>query len=118
MYKAIKDNKIIAISDTDKEFPCLVKDAVETDETHTTTDYDQYNGEYLLKSEIPAPTHEEQSKKREAAYKEEIDGLHARKQRKEILCKWTEEDETEYIAKVKELSAEIAERYPYNEEVA
>lgn len=60
MYKAIKDNKIIAISDTDSEFLCLVKDTVETDETHTTADYDQYNGEYLLKSEIPAPSAEEQ----------------------------------------------------------
>lgn len=53
MYKAIKDNKIIAISDTDNEFSCLVKDSVETDETHTTADYSEYNGEYLLKSEIP-----------------------------------------------------------------
>ena len=53
MFKAMKDNKIIAISDTDSEFPCLVKDNVETDETHTTADYEQYNGEYLLKSEIP-----------------------------------------------------------------
>lgn len=60
MYKAIKDNKIIAISDTDSEFFCLVKDTVETDETHTADDYEQYNGEYLLKSEIPAPSAEEQ----------------------------------------------------------
>ena len=30
MYKAIKDNKIIAISDTDSEFFCLIKDSVET----------------------------------------------------------------------------------------
>lgn len=60
MFKAMKDNKIIAISDTDSEFLCLVKDTVETDETHTTADYDQYNGEYLLKSEIPAPSAEEQ----------------------------------------------------------
>ena len=59
------------------------------------------------------PTHDEISKMREAAYRENIDGLHARKQRKEILGEWTEEDETEYIAKVKQLSAEIAEQYPY-----
>jgi hypothetical protein len=39
--------------------------------------------------------------------------LHARKARKTILGEWTEEDEAEYVAKVKELSAEIAERYPY-----
>lgn len=64
------------------------------------------------------PTKDEISKMRELAYREEIDGLHARKQRKEILGEWTEEDETEYVVKVRELSAEIAERYPYNEEVA
>lgn len=62
------------------------------------------------------PTHDEISKMREVAYRENIDGLHARKQRKEILGEWTEEDETEYIAKVKELSAEIAEQYPYPDE--
>lgn len=60
MYKAIKDNKIIAISDTDNEFVCLVKDEVIEDTEHTADDYDQYNGEYLLKSEIPAPSSEEQ----------------------------------------------------------
>ena len=59
MYKATKDNKIIAISDTDSEFPCLVKDGVESDQEHTTADYDQYNGEYLLKSEIPLPADDE-----------------------------------------------------------
>ena len=69
MYKAIKDNKIIAISDTYTEFPFMIKDSVETDETHTTDDYEQYNGEYLLKSEIPAPSHEEQSAKREQPIK-------------------------------------------------
>ena len=70
-------------------------------------------------NEQPAPvppTNEEISKMREMAYKEEIDGLHARKMRKEILGKWTDEDEAEYVAKVIQLSAEIEERLPYNEE--
>lgn len=53
MYKAIKDNKIIAISDTDNKFLCLVKDSVEEDAEHTVADYDQYNGEFLLKEDIP-----------------------------------------------------------------
>ena len=61
----------------------------------------------------PAPTKEEQEQARANAYASEIDPLHARKARKTILGEWTEEDEVEYIAKVKELSAEIAERYPY-----
>lgn len=48
MYKAIKDNKIIAISDTDSEFLCLVKDSVETDDTHTVDDYKLCDTEYVL----------------------------------------------------------------------
>ena len=61
----------------------------------------------------PAPTKEEQEQARANAYASEIDPLHARKARKTILGEWTEEDEAEYVAKVKELSAEIAEHYPY-----
>lgn len=64
MYKAIKDNKIIAISDTN-DFPYLVKDEVVEDTEHTVDDYDLYyyeeeKAEYLLKSEIPAPSAEGQ----------------------------------------------------------
>lgn len=62
---------------------------------------------------VPAPTKEEQEQARANAYASEIDPLHARKFRKSILGEWTEEDEAEYVAKVKELSAEIEERYPY-----
>ena len=55
MYKAIKEDKIIAISDTDSEFPCMVKDSVVEDTEHTAEDYSQLiTGEYLLKSEMPA----------------------------------------------------------------
>lgn len=61
----------------------------------------------------PAPTKEEQEQARANAYASEIDPLHARKARKTILGEWTEEDETEYVEKVKALSAEIEERYPY-----
>lgn len=61
----------------------------------------------------PAPTKEEQEQARANAYASEIDPLHARKARKTILGEWTEEDEAQYVAKVKELSAEIVERYPY-----
>lgn len=115
MFKAMKDNKIIAISDTDSEFPCLVKDSVETDETHTIADYDQYNGEYLLKSEIPAPTKEEQSEKREQAYKDEVDGITAHIQRLR-----DKEQTPEIVAEIEQLIAErdakveeIKQRYPY-----
>ena len=49
MFKAIKDNKIIAINETG-DFPCLVHDSVEEDTEHTVNDYLQVNGEYVLTS--------------------------------------------------------------------
>ena len=117
MFKAIKDNKIIAISDTDSEFLCLVKDSVETDETHTTADYDQYNGEYLLKDEIPKPSHDEQSEKRRLAYIAESDPISAH-----ISYLQRKEQTPEIVAEIAQLEAEqeeirnaIKERFPYYE---
>lgn len=117
MYKAIKDNKIIAISDTDSEFFCLVKDTVETDDTHTTADYDQYNGEYLLKDEIPKPSNEYQSKQREMAYIAETDPISAH-----ISYLQRKEQTPEIVAEIAQLEAEqeeirnaIKERFPYYE---
>ena len=48
MYKAIKDNKIIAVSDTDNVFKFMVKDSIEVDEEHTSTDYTMVGSEYVL----------------------------------------------------------------------
>lgn len=53
MFKAIKDNKIIAINETG-DFPCLVRDSVEEDAGHTVSDYLQVNGEYVLISSAEA----------------------------------------------------------------
>lgn len=74
-------------------------------------------GDYLesVLNEHPAPSEEEQRENRARAYKEEVDPLHSRKQRKIILEEWTEDDEREYILKVKELSDKIAKEYPYPE---
>lgn len=77
-----------------------------------------WNGSIWEYQEIPqpephVPTKKEQEQARASAYASEIDPLHARKTRKTILGEWTEEDEAEYVAKVKELSAEIVARYPY-----
>lgn len=49
MFKALKDDKIIAINETG-EFPCLVHDRVEEDTEHSFADYMQVNGEYVLTS--------------------------------------------------------------------
>lgn len=53
MFKALKDNKIIAISEKDSEFKFLVKDGVASDTEHTVDDYAQYNGEFILKGDVP-----------------------------------------------------------------
>jgi hypothetical protein len=76
MYKAIKDNKIIAISDTDNEFFCLVKDEVVEDSEHTVSDYAEYNGEYILQKDYPIDAHNEQIRaERQARYVKESDPL-------------------------------------------
>lgn len=115
MYKAIKDNKIIAISDTESKLLSLVKDEVVEDTEHTSSDYAQYNGEYLLKSEIPTPSHEEQSAKRRAEYVEKKDPITC------AIQSLRDEEQTEevkaeidaLIAERKEIVAEIQAKYPY-----
>ena len=76
MYKALKDGKIIAISDTDNQFKFMVKDSVEQDENHNCKDYEQYNGEYLLKADVPVDYQNEQIRvQRQARYEVESDPL-------------------------------------------
>ena len=114
MYKVIKDNKIIAVLETNTVVG-LNYDTIEEDTEHTVDDYDQYNGEYLLKSEIPAPTHDEQSEKRALAYQNEVDPITAHIQRLR-----DKEQTEEVVAEIAELIAErdakveeIKARYPY-----
>ena len=47
MFKAIKDDKIIAINDSG-EFPCLVYDSIEEDTEHQLSDYVQCDGQFVL----------------------------------------------------------------------
>lgn len=75
MFKAIKDNKIIAINETG-DFPCLVYYTKEEDTEHTIDDYEQYNGEYILKEQIPIEVKNEQIRQqRQARYVTEADPL-------------------------------------------
>ena len=76
-----------------------------------------YNGSWYVAGFAPvkpATTKEEISALREQAYIKEVDILHSQKMRKTILGTWTEEDEANYIAEVKQLSEDIANRYPYH----
>ena len=47
MFKALKDNKIIAINDSG-DFPCLVYDKVEEDTEHQLSDYIHCDGQFVL----------------------------------------------------------------------
>ena len=47
MFKALKDNKIIAINESG-EFPCLVHDRVEEDTEHQLSDYIHCDGQFVL----------------------------------------------------------------------
>ena len=53
MFKAIKDDKIIAINETG-DFPCLVLDTVEEDIEHQVSDYVHCDGEFVLTTSDPA----------------------------------------------------------------
>lgn len=54
MFQAIKDNKIIAISETDSEFKFMTKDSVKTDNEHTIADYTMVGSEYVLNDDEKA----------------------------------------------------------------
>ena len=47
MFKALKDDKIIAINDSG-EFPCMVYDSVEEDTEHQLSDYIHCDGQFVL----------------------------------------------------------------------
>ena len=53
MFKAIKNNKIIAINDSG-DFPCLVHDRVEEDTEHQLSDYIHCDGQFVLTSSAEA----------------------------------------------------------------
>ena len=75
MFKAIKDNKVIAINEIN-EFPLLNYDISEEDAEHSIYDYEQYEGEYILKQEIPIEYKNEQIRlQRQARYEQEADPL-------------------------------------------
>ncbi len=116
MFKAIQNNKIIAINETGL-FPLMIYDSVEEDTEHTVSDYEQYNGEYLLKSDIPAPSMEEQKEKRAQTYLLEVDPITAHIQRLRDDEEPDEQRIAELIEERAEKVAEIKERFPYPEDI-
>ena len=75
MFKAIKDDKIIAINDEEIKGGLQFDEMIE-DEEHTVGDYEQYDGEYVLKNEVPIEYLNEQIRQqRQARYEQEADPL-------------------------------------------
>ena len=113
MFKAIKNNKIIAINETDN-FPCLVFDEVIEDTEHQVSDYKHYDGEFTLHD--IEKDNEEMKQARANAYAVEVDPLMAEYNRKKIFNLFEEGEEEELMKAIQDKVAEIKERYPYQEE--
>ena len=114
MFKFIKDGKIVGVSEEALKGGGVVDEMIE-DEEHTVDDYEQYDGEYLLKSEIPAPTLEEQKEKRAQAYLVEVDPITAHIQRERDEKEPDEEKINELLKERADKVQEIKERFPYPE---
>ena len=112
MYKAIKDNKIIAINETGN-FPCLVYDKVVKDTEHTCEDYKHYDGEFTLHN--IEKDNEEMKQARANAYAIEVDPLMSEYNRKKTFNLFAEDEEEELMKAIQDKVAEIKERYKYSE---
>lgn len=113
MFKAIKDNKIIAINETG-DFPCLIYDEVVEDTEHKVSDYKHYDGEFTLHN--IEKDNEEIRQARANAYASKVDPLMSEYNRKKTFSLFEEGEEEELMKAIKDKVAEIKERYPYQEE--
>lgn len=74
MYKVIKENKIIGVSENKPKL--LDNYEVVEDAEHTCEDYEQVNGEYILKQDVPVDYQNEQIRQqRQERYVAESDPL-------------------------------------------
>ena len=112
MYKAIKDNKIIAISKTGN-FPCLVYDEVTEDTEHQVSDYKHYDGEFMLHD--IEKDNEEMKQARANAYAVEVDPITAHIQRLKDQDPVPQGEIDELIAERDAKVEEIKEKFPYKE---
>ena len=129
MYKAIKDNKIIAISEKKEViihtedgdiiqevtgealFPSLVFDEVIEDTEHTIDDYKCYDDEFTLHN--IEKDNEEMKQARANAYQVEVDPITAHIQRLKDENPIPEGEIAELIAERDAKVEEIKKRYPY-----
>lgn len=112
MFKALKDEKIIAINETNN-FPCLIYDEVVEDTEHQVSDYKHYDGEFTLHN--VEKDNEEAKQARANAYAVEVDPLMSEYNRKKTFNLFEEGEEETLKQEIQTKVAEIKERYPYNE---
>lgn len=112
MYKAIKDNKIIAINETGV-FPCLVYDEAVEDTEHTCEDYKCYGDEFTLHN--IEKDNEEMKQARANAYAQEVDPLMSEYNRKKTFNLFEEGEEEELMKAIQDKVAEIKAKFPYSE---
>ena len=112
MFKAIKDNKIIAINDSGN-FPCLIYDSIEQDDEHQTSDYKHYDGEFTLHN--IEKDNEEARQNRANAYALEVDPITAHIQRLKDESPAPEGEIAELIEIRAKKVEEIKQRFPYVE---
>ena len=116
MYKALKNNKIIAINETNY-FPCMEFgsdiDEVIEDTEHTCEDYKHYDGEFTLHN--IEKDNEEMKQARANAYAVEVDPITAHIQRLKDQDPIPEGKIAELIAEREAKVREIKERFPYSE---
>ena len=114
MFKAIKDNKIIAINETGN-FPCMEIgsdiDEIIEDTEHQVSDYKHYNGEFTLHN--IEKDNEEAKRARADAYASEVDPLMAEYNRKKTFNLFEEGEEEKLLAEVNAKVEEIKQRYRY-----
>ena len=76
MYKFIQDEKIKDIREENTFDMRFMEGEVVEDEEHTVEDYEQYDGEYVLKNEVPVEYLNEQIRQqRQARFEQEADPL-------------------------------------------
>lgn len=76
-------------------------------------EFEQFSNRIVQVWKEIVPTNEDISQMRQFAYTERTDPLTLRKLRKQALNEWTSEDEKEYVAQIKAISAQIASEFPY-----
>ena len=117
MYKALKDNKIIAINETGN-FPCMEIgsdiDEIVEDTEHQVSDYKHYNGEFTLRN--IEKDNEEMKQARANAYAAEVDPLMSEYNRKKTFNLFEEGEEEALLAEIEAKVEEIKARYPYSVE--